>query len=454
LTGPRRLGVLRHLESEAPELRPLTLRFDDPSLERAFQYAYIRDNLTYIRLAHVIGIASWSVFGLLAAIVLGRGQTADLVLRFGVAVPMVAISLWCTYARWYLRYWQTALALSLLANGLIWATHRAVVGEARPDWGYAGLMLILAFTYVLSRMQFLTASIVGALMIGYYEFVTIVLTHDELLFANFFLLSFAAIGTAAAYGLDRAVRLLYLRERQLDRERERADDLLRNTLPRAIVDRLKGRAASPSSAFLADGLEEVSVLFADLVGFTVHAERMTPDDLVTLLDDVFSSFDAIAGRLGIEKIKTVGDAYMAAAGAPQPRPDHAAAAAEMALEIVSSLEDDRWPSGEPLQVRIGIASGPAVAGVIGRRTFAYDLWGDTVNLASRLEANGRPGRILVSDATAALLEDRFVLSEPCVVELKGKGPTPARFLEGRRAAADAPRSASSPAATPPTGHAG
>jgi class 3 adenylate cyclase len=150
-----------------------------------------------------------------------------------------------------------------------------------------------------------------------------------------------------------------------------------------------------------------------------------------ILDEVFTRFDALADRVGMEKIKTVGDAYMAVAGAPEPRPDHAVAAAEMGLAIVEAMRDERWPGGEPIEVRVGIATGPVVAGVIGRRRFAYDLWGDTVNLASRLESNGTPGRILVSEATVAALRDRYRFSDVCLLDLKGKGPTRARFLEGR-----------------------
>ncbi|MGZ8578873.1 MAG: adenylate/guanylate cyclase domain-containing protein, partial [Actinomycetota bacterium] len=156
-----------------------------------------------------------------------------------------------------------------------------------------------------------------------------------------------------------------------------------------------------------------------------------PAQLVSLLDDVFRRFDALAADLRLEKIKTIGDAYMVAAGAPEPRADHAEAAAEMALGILEVMRESTWPTGDPLQVRVGIASGPVVAGVIGRQKFAYDLWGDTVNLASRLESNGEPGRILVSETTQQLLEGRFRFDAPCTVDLKGRGPTRAYFLLGR-----------------------
>ncbi|MGZ8620942.1 MAG: adenylate/guanylate cyclase domain-containing protein, partial [Actinomycetota bacterium] len=133
----------------------------------------------------------------------------------------------------------------------------------------------------------------------------------------------------------------------------------------------------------------------------------------------------------VQKIKTVGDAYMAVAGAPTARADHAEAAAELAIAIVDEVGGLMWPDGRPMQVRVGVATGPAVAGVIGRRTFAYDLWGDTVNLASRLESSGEPDRILVSDRAYDRLRVGYSFSDPVVLTLKGKGPTPARFLLGR-----------------------
>ncbi|MGZ5213617.1 MAG: adenylate/guanylate cyclase domain-containing protein [Actinomycetota bacterium] len=214
----------------------------------------------------------------------------------------------------------------------------------------------------------------------------------ELWLSDSFLVSIAVIGMAAGYGLERTTRLVFLRERQLDLARRRADDLLRNTLPGSVVDRLQAGDTAPEEAQIADRLESVTVLFADLVRFTEHASRVAPHELVVVLDDVFTRFDELADRVGMEKIKTVGDSYMAVAGAPDPGPDHAGAAAEMALGVLACLKGARWPTGEPMDVRVGVASGPVVAGVIGRRKFAYDLWGDTVNVASRLESRGEPGQ--------------------------------------------------------------
>jgi class 3 adenylate cyclase len=426
---------LRRFLRQAPELHPITLRFVDQRLGDSFQRDYFVDNLPYIRLAHLLGIFMWAIFGLLARYLLhdDAGGTADLVLRFGVGIPIVLVSLALTYTRWYPRYWQPILAFVLLANGMLWSTHRAVVEEATAEWAFAGMILVLAFNYVLSRVQFAYTAVIGIVLIAYHNVVSVVVgeTAEDVIFVDFFLIGFASIGMAGAYVLERFMRLLYLRERELDVERRRSEDLLENTLPHAIVQRLKDRGAEPDAASIADALPEVSVLFADIEGFTPRGATIPPDELVAILDGVFSRFDTLVDRFGLEKIKTVGDAYMAVAGAPEPHPEHARAAAEMALGIQDSMAELRWPSGEPMRVRVGVASGPAVAGVIGHRKFAYDLWGDTVNLASRLESHGTPGRILVSEATAALLHGDYQLSETQVIELKGRGPTPARFLLGR-----------------------
>jgi class 3 adenylate cyclase len=426
---------LRRFFKQAPELHPITLRFVDQRLGDSFQRDYFVDNLPYIRLAHVLGIFMWAVFGVLARYLVPNDAsgTADLVLRFAVAIPIVLVSLALTYTQWYPRRWQPILAFVLLANGMLWSTHRAFVQEASAEWAFAGMVLVLAFNYVLSRVQFAYTAVIGIVLIAYHNVVSIVVDESarDVIFVDFFLIGFASIGMTGAYVLERFMRLLYLRERELNVERRHSEDLLENTLPRAIVQRLKDRGAEPEAASIADALPEVSVLFADIEGFTPRGATIPPGELVAVLDGIFIRFDNLVDRFGMEKIKTVGDAYMAVAGAPEPHPKHAQAAAEMALGIQETMAQLRWPSGEPMRVRVGIASGPVVAGVIGHRKFAYDLWGDTVNLASRLESHGTPGRILVSEATATLLHGDYLLSETQVIDLKGRGPTPARFLLGR-----------------------
>jgi class 3 adenylate cyclase len=219
--------------------------------------------------------------------------------------------------------------------------------------------------------------------------------------------------------LDRAHRLLLA-------EQERSERLLLNVLPAPIAARLKQR-----EEVIADRFADVTVLFADLVDFTPRAERIAPEQVVAVLNELFSSFDQLAQQQRLEKIKTIGDAYMVAAGLPEPRPDHAQAVAEMALALRDEVARRSDPSGQPLQVRIGIDTGPVVAGVLGTSKFSYDLWGDTVNTASRMESYGVAGCIQVTARTYQRLKDGYRFQRRGPIQVKGKGELVTYLLLGR-----------------------
>lgn len=211
-----------------------------------------------------------------------------------------------------------------------------------------------------------------------------------------------------------AITLYFVRQR--DRFQQQSDDLLHSILPDAIVVRLK---EGPS--MIADDFPEATVLFADVVGFTPLSAGMSPPELVGLLNSVFTTFDGFVIDLGLEKIKTVGDEYMVAGGVPVPREDHAEAIAELALRIRDHVAHEDF-DGHRLVMRIGINSGPVVAGIIGTHKFSYDMWGDTVNTASRMESEGLPGQIQVSAATRELLHDKgFSFTPRGTIAVKGKG---------------------------------
>jgi len=430
------MGANDTSEKEAPgwrlRLQGLRLRFTDQELESEFNDDRFRHNLGNIRFAFIAGITLWIVWGfLLRPKILALSELRlDTVMRYSVFIPMLLIGFALSYTRVFERIWEGVAVAIATATLLFWIYYVSQIQTLPTEYGYVGVILITAFTYTLLRLRFLLVVLITAIGIaGYLTYATTAkyIESASYILALLYLVSFGFLGVIAAYRMERFTRQLFLRERQLDRERTRSDGLLLNTFPEAIVEQLK----TANGERIAQRFDAVGVVFADAVGSTEQAARSTPEAFTDALDELFSHFDEIAARHGLEKIKTIGDAYLAVAGAPTPVNDHASASVAMALDVCAEAQTIRWPSGDPIVVRVGVATGPAVAGVIGEQRFAYDLWGDTVNLANRLEENAGAGRILVAESTAKDLMDRFEFGPPQTIELKGKGLTPVRFLLGR-----------------------
>ena len=234
--------------------------------------------------------------------------------------------------------------------------------------------------------------------------------------------------------------------KDLELEQAKSERLLLNTLPSAIAQRLlHGEGA------IAEHFDAVTVLFADIVAFTRLSARLSPQELVQVLNAIFSKFDQLTEVYGLEKIKTIGDAYMVVGGLPEPRADHAEAIASMALAMQTAIRHFNHETGENFMLRVGIHSGPVVAGVIGLRKFSYDLWGDTVNVASRMESQGLPDRIQVTEATYRLLRDIFLFEPRGTIHIRGRGEMQTYFLLGRCTETEAlPTSTPAPDYEPPT----
>jgi adenylate cyclase len=218
-------------------------------------------------------------------------------------------------------------------------------------------------------------------------------------------------------------------EAVMEAQYERSETLLENMLPISIAERLK----EPGRGVIADKYDNASVLFADIVGFTERASSTPPADLVRFLDGLYGAFDELVDKHGLEKIKVSGDSYMVVSGVPRVRPDHAQALADFALDIANVAAGLKDPHGQPVPLRVGMACGPVVAGVVGARRFFYDVWGDAVNVASRMESTDSVGRIQVPEAMYARLKDEFVLQERGRIDVKGKGPMRTWYLIGRKA---------------------
>lgn len=245
----------------------------------------------------------------------------------------------------------------------------------------------------------------------------------------FFALNLAGVGVAVVLIVRDFLRRLQSARDELEDEKSRSDALLLNVLPAPIAERLK-RGEEP----IADRLDEVTIVFADLVGFTSLTEKRSANEIVALLDGLVAQFDRLVELHGMEKIRTAGDGYMAVAGAPEPSEDHLVRAAGLAMDMLEETHRRTGPSEEPLELRVGMDCGPVIAGVIGLKKFVYDVWGDPVNTASRMESQGIPGRIQVTERVRARLGDSFQFEERGTIDIKGKGPMRTFFLVSPRPA--------------------
>jgi adenylate cyclase len=412
-------------------LASLRLRFPDAALEAAFREDRYQLNLGNVRFAFLAGIGLWIGWGILLRpyMLAYADQRLDLWIRVGVFIPLLIAGYAFSYTRIFTRVWEWVSAGIAVVTIVVWVYYSSHILTLPAEYGYVGVILITAFTYTLLRLRFVLVVLVTLVGIGAYlpyAFTARYIVSVSQVLATLYLVSFGMLGGFAAYWLERFARQLFIRQRQLDQERVRSDALLLNILPQAVVERLKDSTGER----IVEAFDDVSVMFIDAVGSTEQASRTSPEAFADALDELFRRFDAIAERYGLEKIKTIGDAYMAVAGAPVALPRHAEAAVGMAAEILKETPTVAWPSGDPIAVRIGIASGPVVAGVIGVRKFAYDVWGDTVNLASRLQEYTEPGLALVAERTAAEAGDRYAFGPVQTAELAGKGGTPVQLLLG------------------------
>jgi len=407
-------------------MRPYSLRFQDDDEERDFQESYAKQSLSYVRIASGLGVVLYSAFGVLDAVVAPGAKNKLWAIRYGILVPSAVILFLLTYRSWFLRFSQQIISFIILLGGL------GIVGMialsknagADPESGgahpyYAGLVLMLMFCYTFSRLRFVYATAVASTFIVAYEITatTIIETPvDVFLSNNFFFIGANVIGMFACYNMERYIRKEFAKRRLLQAEEEKTERLLLNILPAPIADRLR-----KGEELIVDRLQHVTILFADIVGFTEVSSRISAEALVTFLNEIFSMMDDAAGKYGLEKIKTIGDGYMAAGGIPTPRNDHAEAVADMALEVQAQINEMEPAKDGWLRIRMGIHSGPVVAGVIGKKKFSYDLWGNTVNVASRMERSSLPGCILVSSATYEVLKGKYTLIDRGSIQIKGKG---------------------------------
>lgn len=375
-------------------------------------------------------------------------QIAAIGLPFGLLVHILFFFLFA--------YWRIpALALFNILSVLIWALSLLVIRNNRLNLAFALVaielaihqMLVVYFvgwgmglqyflivgmvTIALTSWPFWIRAAATPFFTGSFIFlyfyardnapqVVINSTQLDISYTLFTSIIFLLVASFIFYGVGTADQL----EVQLEKEHDKSETLLNNILPEAISARLK-----TSKDTIADHCEGASILFADVVDFTPMSAKMTPTELVELLNDVFSDFDMLTEKYGLEKIKTIGDCYMVASGVPQPRADHAQVLTNMALDLQERVNNHNY-NGHKLAFRIGLNSGPVVAGVIGRKKFIYDLWGDAVNTASRMESHGSNGHIQITRATYDLIKDDFICEPRGTVDVKGKGEMDVWYVTG------------------------
>ena len=400
-----------------------SLAFTEPAREAAFLDDYARDVRGFYRIALAAVVVLWSAsvgFDLQAD---AADRAPLLAIRFGAVTPILVAAMVVGFLPWPLfrRWWRAA---AIVAYAAVQAGVVALVAYAPGEMsqlvvgGFLLTVLIGAALDLSRAIRIVVTASAGAVAMGV-ALVRSPHVSARAMYVDLLWIAVAVAGAAlVAVRLEQARRRRWIDRGLLEQERERTETLLANLLPPAIAARLK-----EGPRVIADRLAEVTVLFADLKGFSTLSTQVTPDELVGRLDRVFSAFDELARVHGLEKIKTIGDAYMAVAGAPTARADHAAAAVAMSQAMLARLREV-----EPdLELRVGLASGPAVAGVIGRSKYSYDLWGETVNLASRMESHGVAGRVQVAARTRALLGDAVAVEDRGAIDVKGLGPT-AAFL--------------------------
>ena len=403
-----------------------TLRFVDAAVEAAYAAEHARKSVRQIRISIVALVAIMALTYLLA--IFGIIPAGKITGRSGAAVIVFSAILYALSRRPLFLDRQQPILLALFcllsAMLIVGSSHRSA--EFLVLWRFPMMLFLMFSIYSLARLRFPLATMAGsfhvAAYVGYIG--SFSLLDGPTLGGHGIALGLANLwGMLICYQMDGAERREYVAQRQLNaamlqlgEERERSERLLLNILPAPIAERLKATGEA-----IAEHSDGVTVLFSDIVGFTPLSANKTPQALVELLNRIFSEFDALADAHGLEKIKTIGDAYMAVAGLPNPWPDHASRAARMALAMHDVIARVTAETGEKLALRIGLHSGPVVAGVIGRRKFAYDLWGDTVNTASRMESHGVPGSVHCSETTAMLLQGAFQLQARGAMEIKGKG---------------------------------
>jgi class 3 adenylate cyclase len=403
-------------------------------IEEQFQDDYYNNTRSSTRIALVLGLFLYSLFGVMDIYAVPISRDTAWFIRFAIVAPVIVFVLIASYINLLQKYVQTLMSVVVAVSGLGIVFMIAVTRETELGnrFYFTGLILICMWAYGLLRLRFWYAVLTNLIIMVGYEYASIVVKHllesqtGLVLFTmhNFFFLGANVLGIFTSYTLERYSRREFLQKYTIQEQRDQSDKLLFSILPARIAEQLK-----LGQETIAEEFSSASVLFADIVDFTPISANFEPREVVDMLNELFSGFDQLVDKYSVEKIQVAGDGYMLAAGVPTPRKNHAVVLAQLALEMLDYVKRQNFLGGRhPIEIRIGLNSGPLMGGVIGRKKFVYALWGDMVNTASRMESHGAKGKIQITRATYELVKDQFICEYIGEIDVKGKGRLEAWYL--------------------------
>jgi class 3 adenylate cyclase len=417
-----------HPKPADPPIHGLTLRFP-PDLERRFGTDYFRKSVGQVRIGQLVGAGVYGAFAIIDPWVIPDVAPQVWALR-AVVIACFALVFGATFAPDFQRWMQPAVIAIVLVAGLSMVVVIVIAPSPQRELYFGGIMLVTMAAYTYMKLRFVSAVLAAMLLWFAYDLADMLIRDTPLAILvtnNLYLFGTNVVGMFAGYHMELYIRRDFLQRQEIEEKEAQLSRVLLNVLPASIAERLMREPGS-----IAERFSTVTILFTDIVHFTQFSARVSPEELVAMLNEIFSAFDQLVEKHGLEKIKTIGDSYMAAAGLPTLRDDHTEAVAEFALDMLDVVARLNTSRREPIHVRTGIHTGSVVAGVIGTKRFAYDLWGDAVNTASRMESHALPGTIQVTRATYERLRERYELKRRGPIEVKGKGEMVTYLLVGRK----------------------
>jgi class 3 adenylate cyclase len=422
------------MDRKLPNDIPLQLHFHDADFESKFRVDYDMEQKKFYVLGVYLSFVAW-VPAIIVTIIFSQELLPQILMGLTPLFSYLAFLLYIFNIRSLAGKDQVYLFFApILATCTAILFFQFTFNFERPYVTLCAILTIQVFCIFLFRMRIVFATLL-IILSSFALIIAIAVSNTTMMATSVcigVIFNFMFIMWFSAYYFERSARTIFLQKQIIKRELQRSEDLLLNILPSSIAERLKHNPGT-----IADGFNSVTILFADLVNFTALAQNISPVKLVEVLDEIFSGFDALVEKYNLEKIKTIGDAYMAIGGAPLLDSNHTFSVLDLALGMQKMMKDNfgaelLLEGTQSLTLRIGIASGPVVAGIIGKKKFSYDVWGDSVNTASRMESHGIPGEIQVTQEIYESVADCYEFEDRGEIEIKGKGKMQVWLLKSRK----------------------